>query len=394
MVLRNREFRLLWLGRSVSGLGSWLLVVAVPAHVLVLTGSLTATGLTLAAEFLPPMLLGPFAGVVVDRWDRRRVMIAADVLRAFAVALLLFVREPDDVALVYVAVAAESVGTLAFRPAAQAHIPALVGTGRPLTAANALNSATDGAVRLLGAPLGGLLYAWGGIDLVVWPDIASYLVSAVFIALTKPGPRARRGELGAVVAELREGARFLRDDRAVGGLLVLNTAFLGANAALTSVLVPHGMAAWGGTARAGLVMSGLGVGFLLGAVVVRTLDRFRSRAVLAGALAMTAVGFVVLFTIPWAALPAAVVVGAFGSTALILVQTTVQRRTPDAVLGRVASVVFAAEAAATFAGALAGPLLAEAATIATVAWVAAGITALCALVVAHPRAGTASRAAP
>ncbi|SER85056.1 Transmembrane secretion effector [Actinokineospora terrae] len=82
-----RDFRLLWCGRSVSLLGSWLLVVAVPAQVFAVTGSLVAAGFAPAVEFLPQVLLGPFAGVVADRWDRRWVMIAADVLRAlFAVA--------------------------------------------------------------------------------------------------------------------------------------------------------------------------------------------------------------------------------------------------------------------------------------------------------------------
>jgi len=68
--LRIRDFRLLWFARLVSMLGSWLLVVAVPAYLFTLTGSLVATGLTLAAEFLPPVLLGPIAGVLVGRWDR------------------------------------------------------------------------------------------------------------------------------------------------------------------------------------------------------------------------------------------------------------------------------------------------------------------------------------
>jgi MFS family permease len=119
-VLRIRDFRLLWSARLVSMLGSWLLVVAIPAYVLELTGSLAATGLTLAAEFLPPLLLGPAAGVLADRWDRRRLMIATDLLRAAAVALLLFARGPGDVWIVYLALVAESAGTVLSRPASSA----------------------------------------------------------------------------------------------------------------------------------------------------------------------------------------------------------------------------------------------------------------------------------
>lgn len=92
--LRVRDFRLLWAGRFVSLLGTWLLTVAVPAYVLELTGSLMATGLTLAAEYLPLLLLGPLAGVLSDRWDRRRVMLATDLFRAVVVAAMLVVDSP------------------------------------------------------------------------------------------------------------------------------------------------------------------------------------------------------------------------------------------------------------------------------------------------------------
>src|SRR3954467_3680158 len=107
--LRVRDFRLLWSGRLVSLLGTWLLTVAVPAYVLELTGSLLATGLTLAAEYLPLLLLGPLAGVLSDRWDRRRLMIATDLLRAVAVGPMLLVHSRDTVWIIYVALAAESV---------------------------------------------------------------------------------------------------------------------------------------------------------------------------------------------------------------------------------------------------------------------------------------------
>jgi len=155
--LRVRDFRLLWSGRLVSLPGTWLLTVAVPAYVLELTGSLLATGLTLAAEYLPLLLLGPLAGVLSDRWDRRRLMIATDLLRAVAVGPMLLVRSRDTVWTIYVALAAESVGSILFRPAAQAHVPVVVGTGPLLSSANALNAGTDATVRLIGAPLGATL---------------------------------------------------------------------------------------------------------------------------------------------------------------------------------------------------------------------------------------------
>ncbi len=121
--LRIRDFRLLWGGGLVSSLGSWLLVLAIPGHVFLVTRSLRATGLTLAADYLPLLVLGPVAGVFTDRWDRRRLMIATDLFRAAAVAAMLLGTSPGRYWVLYVALIAESSGTVLFMPALQAPYP-------------------------------------------------------------------------------------------------------------------------------------------------------------------------------------------------------------------------------------------------------------------------------
>ncbi|MGN6795817.1 MAG: MFS transporter, partial [Streptosporangiaceae bacterium] len=117
--LRVRDFRLLWSGSLISSLGSWLLILAVPAHVLIATGSLRDSGLTLAAEYAPALILGPLAGVWADRWDRRRMMIGTDLLRSGAVATLLLGLAPGRLWVLYVALVAESSGGVLFAPAMQ-----------------------------------------------------------------------------------------------------------------------------------------------------------------------------------------------------------------------------------------------------------------------------------
>src|SRR5215469_6252120 len=158
--LRVRDFRLLWGGGLVSSLGSWLLVLAVPAHIFSVTGSLRATGLAFAAQFLPQLLLGPVAGAVADTWDRRRLMIGANLCCAGAVAVML----------------------LGSAPAWQARVPEVVGTGHLLASANSLSSASSGVVRLIGGPLGGFLLAACGIRWLIGADTASYLLAAVAVA--------------------------------------------------------------------------------------------------------------------------------------------------------------------------------------------------------------------
>jgi MFS family permease len=115
--LRIPDFRLLWGGGLISSLGSWLLVLAVPAHILAATGSLRDTGLTLAAEYLPQLVLGPVAGVVADGWDRRRLMIATNLFCAGAVAVMLLGTSPGRYWVLYAALIAESSGAVLYGPA-------------------------------------------------------------------------------------------------------------------------------------------------------------------------------------------------------------------------------------------------------------------------------------
>jgi predicted MFS family arabinose efflux permease len=376
--LRVRDFRLLWSARLISSLGSWLLVIAVPAHVLLLTGSVMATGMTLAAEYLPPLILGPVAGVAVDRWDRRRVMVATDLFRAAAVALMLFSRTGATVWVIYVALVTESAGTVLFRPAAQAHTPVLVGTGPLLSSANSLNAVTDGTVRLVGGPLGALLLAIAGFDALVWVDAASYLVSAAAILATRPGPDAPGPRTaGRVLAELVDGLRSMRGQPLVLALLPVTTVFLLANASLSAILIPFGLRQLGGSAQLGFLLSALGVGFLLGAPLVRLLvDRGQAKHILAVSLATSAFGYFLLFhsSSLVTALAAALVIGLTGSIILVTPQTVVQRMLPNSVLGRVSAVFFTGEAVATLLGALLGPAVAQATTLAATGTIAAVAT--------------------
>ena len=100
-VLRRRDFVLLWLGQLVSVVGDWILLIALPFFVYQETGSVLATGALFATETLPRLLLGSVAGVFVDRWDRRRTMVVADLLRAAALLPLLLVPLADWLWVVY-----------------------------------------------------------------------------------------------------------------------------------------------------------------------------------------------------------------------------------------------------------------------------------------------------
>ena len=403
--LRVRDFRLLWAGSLVSVLGSWLLILALPAHVFLVTGSLRDTGLILAAQYLPPLVLGPVAGVLTDRWDRRRLMVATSVFRAGAVTLMLLGTAPGRYWVLYAALVAESAGGVLYLPAARARTPAIVGTGTLLNSASSLNAVADGAVRLIGGPLGGILLGVVGIRWLICADALSYLLSAGAIVMTSRPDRDRpdrdrpdrdrpdrdrphrdrphrRAAIGAVTRELIEGLRVLRGQPVARALLPVTVVFLAANASLGAVLIPFGIERLGGSEHAGFLLSCLGAGVLLGAPVVRALlDRGQPRRLLTVTLTVTAVAYFVLFTSSslLIALPAAVAVGMAGSMCEVIPLTAIQRVIPGAVLGRVSAVFLTGEAAATLLGAVAGPFLAQAVRLPGLAAAASAATLLAAL---------------
>ena len=392
--LRIRDFRLLWAGGLISSLGSWLLTLAIPTHIFLVTGSLRATGLTVAAEYLPLLVLGPVAGVFADRWDRRRLLIGTNLFCAGAVAVMLLGTAPGRYWVLYAALIAENAGVVLNTPAWQARTPAIVGTGPLLSSANALNSASSGTVRLIGGPLGGVLLAVWGARWLIGIDAASYLLSAAAMFMTsatareparprttrprtKPRQDRERTTVATVARDLAAGVRVLRRQPVARALLLVTVVFLAANASLSAVLIPFGIQRLGGSEHTGFLLAGLGTGFLLGAPVIRLLlDRVQPGRLLAATLAATAAAFFALFSSSSlaTALPAAAAVGAFGSMSLVVPQTAMQRVIPNALLGRIGAVFLTGEAAATLGGAAAGPVLAQAAGLTATAAVASLVT--------------------
>jgi predicted MFS family arabinose efflux permease len=352
--LGHRDFRLLWAGQLLSSLGNWLLFVAVPYRVFQLTGSPIATGLTFVAA-LPATLLGPLAGVLVDRWDRRLTMLAADLARAGAILPLLLLQRPGQLWLVYAALVTEGLLAQLFDPAAQALLPALMGRGPALTSANALLSTVAAISRLAGAALGGVVFAAWGLQTLVWIDAGTYVASAASLALLRWRPAAGSGPSAAgAAADLLGGLRYLAANRPLRGLLGISAAFVAANGAYTALLVPDvQLRLHAGAGALGLVLAATGAGFLIGAPAGRALlHRFGVRSTMSLSLLATGAAFLVWFGTDRLAVALAAAVAAGASAVVFLVgrRTQVQLRTPDRLLGRTSAAFLAAEAAASLVG--------------------------------------------
>lgn len=294
--LRQRDFGLLWLAGLVSVAGDFAFVTALPLHIYRQTDSALATAGSFIAYFLPGVLIGSVAGVFVDRWDRKRTMVVADLARALILLPLLLV--PDSLVAIYVVTAA--LGTIGpfFGPAEGALLPTLVGEDR-LVAANSLNSLNDNLGMLLGPAFGALLYAETGIAGVILVNAVSYLGSALLIRLIAADARPARSTPGdwseeapavgsawtRMVWEWRAGLRVVRHDRTLSVLFV-SWVFCGISEGffLTLGLTPLVLDVLGGEpAQVGWLGASQAVGGLIaGVVIARYGPRLAARRLFAG----------------------------------------------------------------------------------------------------------------
>ncbi|MFU8872823.1 MFS transporter [Micromonospora sp. SL4-19] len=386
IVLKNRRFGLLWGSQLLSNLGNWLMIVAVPVHVYAMTGSTMSSGFAFVAQTLPAIAFAPLAGVLADRWDRRLIMISADALRMVIVLALILVNDPSMLWLLYAAMFGESAIGHFFQPAARAVVPAIVGRGADLEAANSWNTIASGVVRLVGAPVGGALYALVGFDGLVVMDSVTYLVSAVLIfgmgrvSVEAPPEHMSSSWLAGFWPQVREGLAFLIGHPVLRATLVVSGLFLLANAALNVLLVPYVIGVLGGDASdVGVLMAALGGGFLASAYVGNVLSRSgRLRLPFTGCLLAIAVCFAGLFLIHHftAALVFIGLAGLPGGSLLMLVQVQVQRQTPDQQLGRASSAFSAVEMAATVAGGAIGSVAGQHLSLTLTVWLVIVVLAI------------------
>src|SRR5512136_3358615 len=211
-VFRHRNFSLMWTGQLVSTIGSALTSLAASIYVYRLTnGSAMSVGLMLMATAAPSLLVGLFAGVLVDRFDRRKIMLAADLARAVLVFLIPFL-VPLSVIWLYVIVMLTSAIGQFFDPAQESVLPE-VATERELAAANSLMAISSFGSTAIGFAASGLIASAADIRWAFYLDAFSFLVSAaclLFIRI-KPLEAEEAASMAVVVRNLSAGLRFLFD---------------------------------------------------------------------------------------------------------------------------------------------------------------------------------------
>ena len=315
-VLRDRGFLAIWLAQLVSSLGDYFLWLAMPITILKLTGSTTAMGTAMISIALPALLLGPLAGVMVDRWDRRRTMTASNVCRGLVVLLCLLVRSPDQVWILYLVGMLDSTCGQFFFPARNAAVP-LVVKEEQLTMANGLLQVTMTVSMIAGAGLAGVAIEFLGVEFAFLADSVAYGLAALVVSFATV-PRTTAAHIGrpghpvrAVVGEMREGLLYLLGNRTLVGMLACNVVLMLGIGALNVVWVPFMQRTFGvGPAGLGAVDAAQGVGMAIGGVAVGYLAlRMRKVTLVGGGLAWAGVMLMLVGASPafawvmlWAAL--------------------------------------------------------------------------------------------
>jgi len=358
-LLRRRDFGMLWSGGLISETGDWFLLVGLPVWVLQVTGSSLVTATVFLVGLLPGLVVGPLAGVLVDRWDRRRTLVVVSLAQAAFLLPLLAVDGRNRLWIVYLVMAVEAALAQLNDPARNALVPSLVAKA-DLVGANALIGLNSNLARLVGSPLGGIMVEVAGLPGLVVADAASFLVGAALIALVRsdagrsraggadpapdvvhslrPGPR-RAG----VVREWVDGLRVTLGDRGLRWGLVVNGLAGVAQGIFTVLFVLFVTRVLGGDgADVGLLRGVQAIGGLLGGVLVVGLAARLQAGRLLGVslLVFAAIDLAIwngplVTTADWLYLALFVAAGIPGVGVLTGLTSLVQERTAEAYLGRV-----------------------------------------------------------
>jgi MFS family permease len=345
-VFRKRSFRLLWTAQLISTSGSALTSLAAGILVYRLTGSALSVGLMLMATALPTLLLGLIAGVFVDRYDRKRIMVAADLIRAALVLLIPFVL-PFGIAWLYVLVLLSSAVTQFFDPANESVLPELA-TDEELAAANALMAISSFGSTAIGFAAAGLIASRFPIEWVFYLDALSFVCSALCIGLVPVAPLAvdEATNVTSVLHNLRAGVRFLTDSPMLRSLLIVSLTLFFSYGLWNVLLLPFALRALHATEFEYGLQEGLtSVGFVLGSLLMaRIADRLREGQWIAiGVLGMAIVG--VAYALVGSILLAIVLVmvsGFLNAPSAVGRRLVIQRNTPREMRGRVNSAFFVA----------------------------------------------------
>lgn len=273
----NRNVRNLWLGETISDFGDTFYDIAVMWFVFQKTGSGLQTGLVLVSVFLPQVVVGPFLGVIADRWNRKRMMLAASIIQALLTAILLVLMIFQRVQMwqIYGITIFLSVVQLVYRPARAGMFPDLL-EKRELMSANALFNTSSQIARLIGSTLGGALIAFAGSVTAIGFDALTFVTSALFIRriwYAPPAVAATSGHKTSIFKDMRGAWEWLFRHKVLLiliGIGTISNIALGPSNVLAPMFIRDVMHRNAGAL--GVFDASVGLGILLGGLLLGSIS--------------------------------------------------------------------------------------------------------------------------
>ena len=298
-LLKKRNFALLWIARFISTIGDMVLYTALPFFVYNLTGSTLATGMAFVIETVPRVVLGPIAGVLVDRWDRRKILITIDIIRGITLFSLFLVKTVEDLWILYIFLFVHACVSMFYGPAINALTPRLV-KKEELMKANSLIQLMGSLSVLIGPPLGGSLLGLVGLQSVVTIDIVSFIFSASLVWMIKIAKdKAEEGEtdkqedeteitgeepakkedqplkssLEKFWLEFRDGLQIIKDNNIIREIFIVMGIYSIGQGIVGVILIPFVKDVLNADAvQYGWICMGEGIGGLLGSYLLSKTD--------------------------------------------------------------------------------------------------------------------------
>jgi MFS family permease len=339
---RNRDYMLLWGGQLVSSAGSQISQLAFPLLILALTHSPVQAGFVGALRALPYLIFSLPAGALIDRWDRKRVMIICDIGRALALGSIPLAVAFGHLAIIQLYIVSVIEGTLFvfFNVAEVSCLPRVV-TKTQLGAATAQNQASDGITSLVGPSLGGIIYAFGSV-LPFLADAISYAASAISLFFIKTHFQEERNIAPRKLhVEIWEGLSWLWQQPLIRFMAILTGGLNLIFSGYTLVIIVLAQRMHASASLIGIVLAIGGVGAILGSIIAPSIQRHFSF----GQVIIASCWFSAVATALYLIAPNIIVLGIVGFLGIIsspiynVVQFSYRSAIiPDALQGRVNSV--------------------------------------------------------